>query len=424
MTRKKINVLHLRSSRGSGGGPEKTILFSAREADPEYFRLHIAYLKSRNDPEFDLAERARKLGIENFVAIDEDYKFDLRALKSLLRLLREREIDILSCHCYKSDLYGLILSRFHHMKLVTTAHGPLASFRHFWSAQNWRVRYIYDQLDLMLLRYFDQVLIVSDSMRKAVSRFGLKEEKIIWVRNAIDGNYFRRSQVRTFELKDKHGIPREAIVIGAVGRLNAEKDYPNFIDAAKILLAERPDLYFTIAGNGALEDELRDRVRGEGISNRVLFLGHFHDVRPVYEMTDIYVLSSLREGLPNTVLEAMAMEVPVVATDVDGVCEAVVHDREALLVPPRNPERLAASIRTLLDDPDLARRLSQAARAKVEREFSFASRMRRVEHIYQRLLGRAVPGSSEEAKPHAEGARAESGERDASPSHAGQGCEA
>ena len=78
-TAKKINVLHLRSCRGTGGGPEKTILFSAKEADPESFRLHVAYLKSRNDPEFDLAERARKLGIEDFVTIDEDYKFDLRA---------------------------------------------------------------------------------------------------------------------------------------------------------------------------------------------------------------------------------------------------------------------------------------------------------------------------------------------------------
>src|SRR5262249_55574870 len=150
----KINVLHLRSCRGTGGGPEKTILFSAREADPA-FRLHIAYLKSHDDPEFDLHERARKLGIENFVTIEERAKVDLGALRRLLALLREKKIDILSCHCYKSDLYGLILSRFHKMKLVTTAHGPLASLRFFWSAQNWRVRYLYDQLDLRLQRYFD-----------------------------------------------------------------------------------------------------------------------------------------------------------------------------------------------------------------------------------------------------------------------------
>jgi glycosyltransferase involved in cell wall biosynthesis len=314
----------------------------------------------------------------------------VRALKSLLRILREREIDILSCHCYKSDLYGLILSRFHPMKLVTTAHGPLAGFRHFWSAQNWRVRYVYDQLDLMLLRFFDQVLIVSESMRKAVRRFGVDERKIIWVKNAIDSNYFRRSAERPFGLRDQLGIPRDAVVVGAVGRLNAEKDYPNFFDAARILLAYRADLYFTIAGKGPQEERLRDLVSSMGLSDRVRFLGHFHDVRQVYEMLDVYVLSSTREGLPNTVLEAMALEVPIVATDVDGVREAVSHDREALVVPPRDPQRLADGIQTLLAAPELGRRLSSAAREKVEREFSFASRMRRVEEIYRSLLGIAA----------------------------------
>src|SRR5262249_30658086 len=100
-----------------------------------------------------------------------------------------------------------------------------------------------------------------------------------------------------------------------------------------------------------------------------------------------YVLSSTREGLPNTVLEAMAMEVPIVATDVDGVCEAVTKDREALLVPPRDPTSLAAGIRSLLDQTSRRDALRRAARERVEREFSFAARMRRVEGIYQQVMG-------------------------------------
>ncbi len=384
---RRINVLHLRSCRGTGGGPEKTILSSGKEVDAGSFRLHVAYLKSRDDEEFDLDERARKLGIDDFVTIEEDHKFDVRAIKALLKVLREREIDILSCHCYKSDLYGLILSRFHPMRLIATAHGPLASSRFFWSAQNWRVRYLYDQLDLRLLRHFDRVLIVSESMRPAVSRFGVEPGRVTRVRNAIDSDHFRRDPARPPELRDRLAIPRGAAVVGAVGRLNAEKDYPNFLGAAEILLARRPDLYFTITGKGPLEEDLRDKARSMGLADRVLFLGHFHDVREVYEMMDVYVLSSTREGLPNTVLEAMAMGVPIVATDVDGVSEAVDHDREALLVPARDPGRLADGIRAVLDDPGLGKRLSLAAREKVEREFSFSSRMRRVEDIYRGVLG-------------------------------------
>jgi len=131
------------------------------------------------------------------------------------------------------------------------------------------------------------------------------------------------------------------------------------------------------------------RTAALGIGNRVKFLGHFHDVRKVYELIDVYVLSSTREGLPNTILEAMAMRVPIVATDVDGVKEAVTDRKEALLVPPRNPSALANGILTILDNPRLATELTVAARAKVEEEFSFATRMRRIENIYRSVMQQA-----------------------------------
>jgi glycosyltransferase involved in cell wall biosynthesis len=395
-----INVLHLRSSRGTGGGPEKTILFSAREADPASFRLRIAYLKSRHDPEFDLDQRAKKLGINDFLTIDEDHKLDFGALTRLLQILREYRIDILHCHCYKSDLYGLLLRRFHAMKLVTTVHGPLASLRFFWSSQNWRVRYLYDQIDLRILRYFDHVLMVSDSMRPIVSKFGVKHSKLSWVKNAIDCSFFRRDPSRSFAFRDSLRIPRNAVVIGAVGRLNGEKDYPTFLKAAKKLLAERDDLYFIIAGNGPLEEALRKQAWQLGLADHVMFLGHLHDVRQVYEMMDVYTLSSTREGLPNTVLEAMAMGVPIVSTDVDGVGEAVRHQQEAFLVPPRDPDWLAKGIRAVMADVSLRERLTRSAREKAERDFSFARRMRHVESIYRRVMG-------QETMPLAVGARAQ-----------------
>jgi glycosyltransferase involved in cell wall biosynthesis len=212
---------------------------------------------------------------------------------------------------------------------------------------------------------------------------------LTWVKNAIDSQFFRRRATGDSEMRQSLKIPGDAVVIGAVGRLNGEKDYPCFFEAAKQLLAERKDLYFTIAGNGALEEPLKTQVQNMGLSDRILFLGHFQDVRQVYEMLDIYVLSSTREGLPNTVLEAMAMEVPIVATDVDGVGEAATHDRDALLVPPRSPKQLAGAIRALLGNPALMKRLTRTARQKVEREFTFAGRMRHVESIYRKVIGAA-----------------------------------
>ena len=383
---KKINVLELRSCRGGGGGPEKTILFSALEADRDAFNITIVYLKSQDDPEFDLDERAKGLGVESFFTIDERFKFDIGALRRLLKLLREKKIDILHAHCYKSDLYGLILQRYHSMRLVTTAHGPLATFQFFWASKNWRVRYLYDQLDLRILRYFHAVIMVSDTMRAIIGKHGVDPGKMTWVRNAIDSKYFRRSAAPDEQFRESLGLPRDAIVVGAVGRLNGEKDYPNLLGAARSLLRKRKGLYFVIAGKGHLERELRQMAADMGLADRVIFLGHFHDVRKVFELMNIYVLSSTREGLPNTVLEAMAMEVPIVATDVDGVKEAVSDQREAILVPPQDTERLAAGIALMLENADLRARLVLSARRKVESEFSFTHRTRKVEDIYRRVM--------------------------------------
>ena len=383
---RKINVLDIRSCRGGGGGPEKTILFSALETDRSAFNMHVAYLKSADDPEFDLDVRARTLGVESFHTIDEHSKFDIGGMKKLLALLREKQIDILHTHCYKSDLYGLILKRWHPMKLVTTAHGPLATFKFFWRSKNWRVRYLYDQIDLRILRYFDRVFMVSDTMRAIISRHRVDPSRLLWIRNAIDSNYFKHSGNPDREFRANLKIPPGVPVIGAVGRLNGEKDYPNLLGAAQIMLRKRPDIHFVIAGKGELEQELRQMAQDMGIAERVIFMGHFHDVRKVFELMDIYVLSSTREGLPNTVLEAMSMGVPIVSTDVDGVKEAVTPDREAVLVKAQDSAALAAGLERVLDDSELRAHLSREARHRVEEDFSFAHRTRKIEAIYRELM--------------------------------------
>lgn len=394
-TPRKINVLHLRSCRGGGGGPEKTILFSAKEVDRSQFNLHIAYLTSRDDNEFDLDARARAMGIDTFVRIKEDKKIDFRALKELRQLIEEKDIDILSCHCYKSDLYGLYLKRkVKKLHLLSTAHGPLASLKFFWASQNWRVRYLYDQIDLRILRFFERVIIVSDTMRSAVARHKVPNERIIWIRNAIDSTYFKKSAERRAEYRKSLGIAPDATVVGAVGRLNGEKDYPNFLGMAAELLKTRPEVVFTIAGGGALEAELKKLAGDLGLSEKVRFLGHFQDVRKVYDLLDVYVLSSTREGLPNTVLEAMAMEVPIVSTNVDGVCEAVEDRRDALLVPARDPVALARAVDSVLADLNLRDRIVASSRRRVEEEFSFAHRMRKIESIYRDMMGFPQPSGA------------------------------
>jgi glycosyltransferase involved in cell wall biosynthesis len=223
-------------------------------------------------------------------------------------------------------------------------------------------------------------------MRAIIGRHRVDPAKMLWIRNAIDADHFKRSATPDPQFRASVGLPPGVTVIGAVGRLNGEKDYPNLLHAAQLILRNRADVYFVIAGKGELERDLRRLARELAVADRVLFIGHFHDVRKVFELMDVYVLSSTREGLPNTVLEAMAMEVPIVSTDVDGVKEAVTAEREAVLVPAQNPELLAAALERILDDAGLRSRLTSEARRKVESEFSFSRRTRRIEAIYRQLM--------------------------------------
>jgi glycosyltransferase involved in cell wall biosynthesis len=376
----KINVMHLRSSRGKGGGPEKTILFSAKEIDATKFNLHIVYLKSPTDKEFDITERAQQLQVENFIAIDDRRPFDFRALRQLLHLLKKHKIDILHCHGYKSNFYGVLLARFHKMQFITTCHG--------WVSRHWKDRLIYHHMDRFFLRFFERILIVTETMRNDVVSCGVSNEHVTTIRNAIDSDYFKRDKSEP-QIKDDLKIPRDCLVIGAIGRLEKEKDLPTLFEAARILLKQRQDVRFVIVGKGSQEAHLKALAVDLGISDYLIFAGHFQDIRSVFSIMDIYVLSSIKEGLPNTVIEAMAMEVPIVATTIDGVKEAVTDGQEALLAPARTPGRLAEHILRLLPDDALRERLVTSARTKVMEEFSFAKRMRNIENIYTSMM--AVP---------------------------------
>lgn len=172
-------------------------------------------------------------------------------------------------------------------------------------------------------------------------------------------------------------------------RLHQQKGHGFLLEAA----ARVPDATFVLAGDGPLRAELEAQARSLGIADRCRFLGQRSDVPELMAAADLFVLPSLYEGLPVSVLEAMAAARPVVATAIGGTDEAITHEATGLLVPPRDPESLAAAIRRLQADPRLAASLAVAGRERVEREFSVAATARGVTRIYEELTGPAGPGA-------------------------------
>ena len=175
---------------------------------------------------------------------------------------------------------------------------------------------------------------------------------------------------------------RPEYVVLTPARLHPQKGHAYLLAAAALV----PDATFVLAGDGPLRVELERSARELGIADRCVLLGERHDVPALLAASDLFVLPSLYEGLPVSVLEAMAACRPIVATGVGGTDEAVMHERTGLLVPPRDPASLAAAIRRLRADPALAQRLAQAGRERVEHEFSAEVTALRVMRVYDEVL--------------------------------------
>jgi glycosyltransferase involved in cell wall biosynthesis len=175
-------------------------------------------------------------------------------------------------------------------------------------------------------------------------------------------------------------------LIGRVARLQPEKGIDTFLRAAARVAPLFPEASFLVVGDGPLMEELVALSERLGLGRRVHFLGYRSDARAIIGLLDVLVVSSLSDGAPLVVLEAMGAGVPVVASAVGGIPEQIRHDGEGLLVPPGDPVALSDALLCLLRDPAYARRLGEAGRRRAVSEFGYAILLRRVEAVYRAAL--------------------------------------
>jgi glycosyltransferase involved in cell wall biosynthesis len=316
---------------------------------------------------------------------------DGRALLELGRLFRRMRPDIVHTHNPKPGLYGRLAARLARVPVVVnTVHGLYAL-----PEDPWPKRAIVYGLERVAAACSDAELLQNPEDVPVLRRLRVPAERLTVLGNGIDLQRFDPGAVtaedRAAARAELGAVHDDDVVVGLVGRLVREKGYPEVFEAAARLRTRAPHVRVAVIGPEEPDkaDSITPSERATATEAGVRLLGSRRDVVRLYAAMDVHVLASHREGFPRSPMEASAMGVPVVATDVRGCRQAVDHGRTGLLVPPRDPSALAAAIERLASDPGERRRLGTAARAKAERDFDQQRCVAITLDTYERLLRRA-----------------------------------
>ena len=314
---------------------------------------------------------------------------DVKGFVELASILRRGRFDVVHTHNPKPGIMGRIAARLVGVPIVVnTVHG-------FWAMPDdpARRRVPVMAMERLAARFSDAELFQSEEdLAWARSLRLAPRARLHHLGNGTDLSVFDASAVgpdKIEALRTELGIAPDSLVVGTVGRLVAEKGYHEFVHAARAIRERRDDVVFLAVGpfDPAKGDALSRSDRG-GAGADVLFTGFRSDVRDLMALMDVFVLASWREGMPRSAIEAAAMGRAMVLTDIRGCREVARHDTEALLVPPRDPERLTAAIDRLLDDAPLRERLARNARARAKERFDEHAVAERVVSLYASLLPR------------------------------------
>lgn len=350
-----MRVLQLISSSGFFGA-ENMIVSLMKGLSSLQCHVALVSLLTPAKGSGDLSHYARQLGFQSF-EIPCGGKLDLRSISELRRIATHGNYDIIHSHGYKADLYSrLALDRTRHVKIATV---------HNWPTKTLKMR-AYASLDKFALRSFTRIVAVSDAVAQELVRSGVPFHKITLIENGVDPTVFRNGTDRIRAELNLQNVP----VIGYVGRLAPEKGLDVLLNSIPGIIKHCPVVHVILVGDGPLRNQLVELAQTLEIGSRVKFLGVRRDMADIYRAIDILVLPSRDEGLPMTILEALAAGKAVVASSV-GQIPHVIHNYETgLLVQPDSRQQLTDVIVELLRFPQLMDKLSLQGQQLVDREFT------------------------------------------------------
>lgn len=355
---------------GGDGGTERHIEMLATRLDPSRYAVDVMQLGST----VRLAQGV--LGAVRVWHMPTGRLLSLHGagrMYRLFRFIRRRNHDCIISFFETSDILAALLSR------LTGVRRILSSRRDTGYRYSRRLSRAYRYIDLC----FHRIVVPSTAVRDSLLEAGTSERKIVMIPNGVDLARFDGTESAEGVLREELDFAPTTLMLGIVAQLRKEKDHSTLLRALARLLEAGHDVALVVIGQGDMYETLVKEATDLEIEERVSFLGKRDDVAGILKQLDIFVLSSVTEGMSNAILEAMAAARPVVATDVGGNPEVVVHGETGYLVPKQEPQAMADAIARLVMDADLRRSMGMAGRNRVERLFSVDSMVAGYERAIQ-----------------------------------------
>jgi sugar transferase (PEP-CTERM/EpsH1 system associated) len=368
---RKLKILHVLDSLNVGG-MERVVINVANGLDAARFDQAVCCISRLGTAAQQLAGHVRRFDLA---------KGDERALLmplQIARVLRQERPDIIHTQSW-AGMDGVIAHTLTRQgKLVHSEHGRNLPYIHHEPFKRKMVRRLaYEKAHA--------VFVVSEEMRQYFCReTGFALDRMRVIHNGVDVAAIERADARG--VREEFGLAPGAFVIGTVARFQETKDLATLVRGFAQLRQTHAPARLLLIGDGAERGRLEQLARDLNVAGDVLITGLRHDVPRLLRALDVFALTSLSEGLPISVLEAMAASLPVVATSVGMLPELLREGENGFLVEPRAVEKLAARLALLADDLELGRSMGAAGRQQVEREFSLAAMLRRYEELYLSLL--------------------------------------
>jgi len=379
LVKNKFNILILIATDVIGGPGKGVIQFmtTANQYIQDLsYELCDFSVKGTPLDEYEFSRTAMAQGIK-IRKIDQSCLLDVTMPFQICRHLREGSFSILQTHGYKANVLGMAVHKMTGIPWVAFAHGQ--------TTENRKTR-LYSWLDTVAMKYADRVVAVSNGLYEhQLKPAGIPQSKVRVVHNAIDSDSIKPTVNRDQMRKDL-ALSANNFVIGVIGRFSPEKGQDIFLRAIALAPELGTNFRVLFVGDGPELDRAKSLAADLGVMDKLIFLGYRDDIPNLYQAIDLVVIPSRSEGLPNVLLEALAVGKAVIATDVGGIGEVLENRVNGLLVPFNDVKSLACAMEEIYYNKDLYNQVSGNALQSVKIKFSTEARAKNIFAVYQELL--------------------------------------